>query len=358
MLRRSPRKNAKSGGGPGTVVVTGGAGFLGRHLVEQLVDSGLYEEVKVMDIRIPDDKVAGVTYVACDLRRPDDVKAAIQGASVVMHTATASPTGANAYNKQLMKSVNVDGTQNVIDACLAHDVKVLVYTSSASVVFEGKDLLLVDEDTPYASKPMDFYTETKIDGEKLVLQANQAGLSTCALRPSGIFGEYDQLTVPSIVSKAKAGKTKYIIGDGKNMMDWTYAGNIAHAHILAASTLLENPHASCAGKAYFITNDSPRPFWGMMGDICEGLGYPRPRIHLPYHLIMAIACFMQYVVIPLLKLFGKDVETDLTPFRIAVSAVNRTFSCERAKKDLGYVPKTSMQEALTQTLVYFKHLHA
>ena len=340
-----------------TVVVTGGAGFLGRHIVEQLVDSGLYQSVRVMDIRVPEDKVSGVEYVACDLRKPEDVSGAIEGASVVIHTATASPTGANAYNKVLMKSVNVDGTQNVIDACVAHGVKVLVYTSSASVVFEGKDLLLVDEDTPYASQPMDFYTETKIDGEKLVLGAH-GGLATCALRPSGIFGEYDQLTVPSIVSKAKAGKTKYIIGDGKNMMDWTYAGNIAHAHILTASVLLENPNAPCAGQAYFITNDEPNPFWGMMGDICEGLGYARPRIHLPYHLIMAIACFMQYIVIPLLKIFGKTLETDLTPFRIAVSSVNRTFSCERAKKDLGYVPEVNMQEALQKTLKYFKHLHA
>ncbi len=362
MVRRSPRKMVREGTASSgtTVVVTGGAGFLGRHIVEQLVESGLYDEVRVMDIRIPEDSVPGVTYVACDLRRSGDVKDAIQGASVVMHTATASPTGANAYNKDLMQSVNVDGTQNVIDACLEHGVKVLVYTSSASVVFEGKDLLLVNEDTPYASKPMDFYTETKIDGEKLVLDAHQGGtgLCTCALRPSGIFGEYDQLTVPSIVSKAKQGKTKYIIGDGKNMMDWTYAGNIAHAHMLAASVLLENSDASCGGKAYFITNDDPRPFWGMMGDICEGLGYQRPRIHLPLHLIMAIAYFMQYVVIPLLTLFGKNVDVDLTPFRIAVSSVNRTFSCARARKDLGYVPRTSMQDALARTLEYFEHLHA
>jgi len=336
-------------------VVTGGAGFLGRHIVELLQGSGTYD-VRVMDIRIPDakDRVAGVEYIECDLRKPEDVDRGIEGASVVMHTATAAPTGSNAYNHQLMQSVNVDGTRHVIDACVKHGVKALVYTSSASVVFDGKDLFLVDEDIPYAAKPLDFYTITKIEGEKLILDANgKGGVLTCALRPSGIFGEYDQLTVPTIVSKAKAGKMKYIIGNGRNMMDWTYAGNIAHAHILAAAALQEG--SSCAGKAYFITNDDPRPFWGMMGDICEGLGYGRPRIHLPYHLIMLIACFVQYILVPLLSPFTK-LETDFTPFRITVSAVNRTFSCKRATKDFGYKPLVSMEEALDRTCSYFSYL--
>lgn len=343
-----------------SIVITGGAGFLGRHIVEHVVEKcGDRCLVRVMDIRVPDvkDQVAGVEYVTCDLRNADDVHRVVKGASIVIHTATAAPTGANAYNHQLMKSVNVDGTRHIIEACKAHHVKVLVYTSSASVVFEGKDLYLVDEDTPYASNPLDLYTETKIQGEMLVLDAQCDTLSTCALRPSGIFGEYDQLTVPTIVAKAKAGKTKYIIGNGKNMMDWTYAGNIARAHVLAALALFhQGSHAACAGKAYFITNDEPRPFWGMMGDICEGLGYQRPRIHLPYHVIMIIACFVQYIILPMFKCFGRNIETDFTPFRIAVSATNRTFSCARAKKDLGYVPDVSIDAALQRTFQYFEGL--
>ena len=185
----------------GTVVVTGGSGFLGRHIVEQLKESNEYDAIRVMDIRVPEqgDRVAGVDYVGCDLRVQEDVDEAIDGASVVIHTATAAPTGANAYNHRLMESVNVDGTKHVIESCWKYGVKALVYTSSASVVFDGKDLVMVNEDIPYASKPLDFYTVTKIEGEKLVLEANgKHGLLTCSLRPSGIFGEYDQLTVPTI----------------------------------------------------------------------------------------------------------------------------------------------------------------
>ena len=365
--QESAKKESTNTREKSTVVVTGGSGFLGRHIVEQLKKSNEYDSIRVMDIRVPEqgDRVEGVEYVGCDLRKQEQVDEAIDGASVVIHTATAAPTGANAYNHGLMESVNVDGTRHVIESCWKYGVKALVYTSSASVVFDGKDLVMVNEDVPYASKPLDFYTVTKIEGEKLVLAANgKHGLLTCSLRPSGIFGEYDQLTVPTIIAKAKAGKMKYIIGSGENMMDWTYAGNVAHAHILAASHLLQAAsqqqskgqiEAKAGGKAYFITNNDPKPFWGMMGDICQGLGYGRPRIHLPFMLVMAIACFVQYILVPLLKPF-KRLETDFTPFRITVSAVNRTFSPKRAMDDFGYQPRVDMDEALKRTLLYFSFL--
>ena len=343
-------------------LVTGGGGFLGRHIVEQLVATGKYN-VRVFDIRapLPGTFDPRVEFVIGDLRKLADVAAACVGCDVVFHVATASPTGANAYNHALMQGVNVDGTRNVIDACVQCKVPSLIYTSSASVVFDGTDLFLADEDTPYAAKPLDFYTTTKIDGEKLVLEGNGkggGGLATCALRPSGIFGEYDLLTVPTTVEKARAGKMKYIIGDGKNMMDWTYAGNVAAAHLAAADVLAaQGVSSAAAGKAYFITNDEPRPFWGFMGDVCGGLGYGRPRIHLPTALIMFIAYFVQYVVIPLLSPF-KRLETDFTPFRIVVASSNRTFDCGRAKRELGYVPTVDMDEALRRTLAHFDHLKA
>jgi len=341
-------------------LVTGGGGFLGRHIVEQLLKTGVYD-VRVFDIRAPPPVAADsrVEYIVGDLRNPADVAKACAGVTVVFHVATATPTGANAYNYDLMQGVNVDGTRNVVDACIAAGVGALVYTSSASVVFDGRDLVLANEDTPYAHRPLDFYTKTKIDGEKLALKGNgHGGLASCALRPSGIFGEYDLLTVPSIIEKARAGKMKYILGNGKNMMDWTYAGNVAAAHLAAADVLLtDGVNAAPAGKPYFVTNDEPRPFWGFMGDVCEGLGYKRPHIHLPVFLIMAIACFVQYIIVPLLRPF-KHLETDFTPFRITVASVNRTFDCSRAKKDLGYSPQVNMGEAMRRTLAYFAHLKA
>lgn len=326
---------------------------MGKHLVDQLVASGKYY-VTVFDIRkIGNDKVVEIVG---DLRKPADVEAACKGMDVVFHVATAAPTGENALNVQLMESVNVTGTQIVIDACVKAGVKKLVYTSSASVVFQGEHLDFVDESTPYATKPMDFYTRTKIDGEKLVLSANgKGGLATVALRPSGIFGEGDMVFVPTTVRQAKKGKMKYIIGNGKNLMDWTYVGNVAQAHLQAADHLaLDSP---LAGQKYFITNQDPVPFWRMLGDVCEGLGYERPRIHLPFWLIFFVAFVFEYVIRPLLKPI-KELSSDFTVNRILITATNRTFSCARAKRDFAYIPQVSVAEGVKRTLLSFQHLRA
>lgn len=142
-------------------LVTGGAGFLGRHLIQQLLDSGDYE-VTCFDLRVA--HLPGCASVAGDLSNAGDVAAAVTGMGVVFHAATAAPTAQNAARaRDLMNQVNIVGTQNVIDACRKHGVPQLIYTSSASVVFSGRPLIDVDESHPYADPPMDFYTGTKAE---------------------------------------------------------------------------------------------------------------------------------------------------------------------------------------------------
>lgn len=87
-------------------------------------------------------------------------------------------------------------------------------------------------------------------------------------------------------------------------------------------------------RAFFITNQQPLPFWTMMGNVCEGLGYRRPHIYLPYLLIIFIAFVFEYVIRPLVKPF-KTLETDFTVNRILLATTERTFSSEAAKKAFG-----------------------
>mmetsp|Transcript_15029 Transcript_15029/g.26122 ORF Transcript_15029/g.26122 Transcript_15029/m.26122 type:complete len:353 (-) Transcript_15029:369-1427(-) len=334
-------------------LVSGGAGFLGQHLVQQLLDTGKYEVV-IFDIRDTGKCLAPV--IVGDLRKLDQVIDAIKGVDVVFHCATAAPTSENSLNNELMFSVNVEGARNVVKACQINKVTRLVFTSSASVVFQGKALVYVTEDHPYATKPMDYYTQTKILAEQVVLAANaKEGLMTVALRPSAIFGENDPIMVPTVVKQAKAGKMKFIIGDGKNEIDWTYVGNVAQAHLDAADALAGSRSSQVAGKAFFITNQEPRQFWTMMGDVCEGLNYSRPYIHLPFALIIFIAMLFEYVIRPLLKPI-KTLNSDFTVNRILIATTNRTFSSQAAKEHLGYQPKVNMDEALKRTLLSFEHL--
>ncbi|GMH10508.1 hypothetical protein Nepgr_012349 [Nepenthes gracilis] len=298
-----------------------------------------------------------VQYISADLRDKAQVLQAFQGAEVVFHMAAPD---SSINNFQLHWSVNVQGTKNVIEACVEQQVKRLIYTSSASVVFDGvHGIFNGDEYLPYPSKHNDFYSTTKAEGEGLVIKANGVnGLLTCSIRPSSIFGPGDKLLVPSLVSSARAGKSKFIIGDGNNMYDFTYVENVAHAHICAERALASKGTVAekASGQAYFVTNMEPIKFWEFVSLILEGLGYDRPRIKIPALLIMPFAHLVEWTY-KLLAPYGMKVP-QLTPSRIRLLSRSRTFNCSKAKDRLGYTPNISLQEGLERTIESYLHLRA
>ncbi|KAL0407821.1 UNVERIFIED_CONTAM: 3beta-hydroxysteroid-dehydrogenase/decarboxylase isoform 2 [Sesamum radiatum] len=270
-------------------VVTGGRGFAARHLVVMLIKYDMFC-VRIADlgptVQLDPDEENGIVaealksgraqYVSADLRVKSQVLEACRGAEVVFHMAAPD---SSINNHQLHYSVNVQGTKNIIDACIELKVKRLIYTSSPSVIFDGvHGIFNGNESLPYPSKHNDSYSATKAEGEALVIKSNGSnGLLTCCIRPSSIFGPGDKLLVPSLVAAARAGKSKFIIGDGKNMYDFTYVENVAHAHVCAERALASERTVAerAAGQAYFITNKEPIRFWDFMSLILEGLGYQR-----------------------------------------------------------------------------------
>ncbi|KAH9312678.1 hypothetical protein KI387_027713, partial [Taxus chinensis] len=281
-----------------------------------------------------------------------------EGASVVFHMA-APNSSINNFN--LHYGVTVQGTKNVITACCECKVKKLIYTSSPSVVFDGiHGIYNGDESLPYPEKHNDSYSETKAEAEAFVLHSNgREGLLTCAIRPSSIFGPGDKLLVPSLVAAARAGKSKFVIGDGENMYDFTYVENVAHAHICAERALDFIPvdsEDSAAGKAFFITNMEPIKFWEFMSLILEGLGYQRPRIHVPVKVMMPIAYIVEWTYRKLAA-YGMPVP-QLTPSRIRLLSCTRTFNSSRAQKLLGYAPVVPLEQGIKLTVESYSHLRA
>lgn len=333
-------------------LVIGGGGFLGRHIVEELLNRGW--RVNVFDVRktYEDERV---NFFTGDLRVKQDLTPALINVFVVFHCASPSPLS---NNRSLFIDVNVHGTKNIIECCKSVGIRRLVLTSSASVVYEGYDMQDVNEDTPYAGKPIDAYTETKIDQEKVVLEANmdtgveETSFFTIAIRPHGIYGPRDPHVVPTLTDMAKLGKTKYIIGDGENIVDFTHVKNVVHGHILAAEHLFTGSKA--CGNPYHITNDEPVKFWTFMTKILVGLDYPAPSVHLPYWLLYIVASILA-VVSYLLSPFV-NFQPTFTPMKVALAGTHHYYSCSRAKRDLHYTPIINMEDGIKDTIQFFSYL--
>ncbi|XVF48788.1 hypothetical protein PTKIN_Ptkin03bG0216700 [Pterospermum kingtungense] len=351
-------------------VVTGGRGFAARHLVEMLIKLEMFA-VRIADLPstvdlepYEDNGVLGeafrsgrAQYVSTDLRHKAQVLKALEGVEVVFHMAAPN---SSINNFQLHHSVNVQGTKNVIEACIELKVKRLIYTSSPSVVFDGvHGIFNGNESLPYPPNHNDSYSATKAEGEALVLKSNGVnGLLTCCIRPSSIFGPGDRLLVPSLVSAARAGKSKFIIGDGNNVYDFTYVENVAHAHICAERALASGGEVAekAAGQAYFVTNMEPIKFWEFVSRILEGLGYQRPKIKIPAVVIMPIAHLVEWTY-RLLGLYGMKVP-QLTPSRVRLLSCSRSFDCSKAKDRLGYLPLVSLEDGIQKTVESYSHLKA
>ncbi|MBN3313678.1 NSDHL protein, partial [Atractosteus spatula] len=334
--------------------VIGGSGFLGRHLVEKLLERGYI--VSVFDI-LQGYELPGVTFHVGDLCDRQALLPALQGASVVFHCASPSPAS---DDRALFHRVNVEGTRTVLQACREAGVQRLVLTSSASVVFEGTDIKNASEDLPYARRPIDYYTETKIQQEKLVLEACDParGFLTVAIRPHGIFGPRDPQLVPILVDSARRGKMKFIIG----LLNWTMP--LEHGwmlNIYSCPAELESRWArpreiipSCPRQAYHITNDEPVRFWEFLSRVLVGLGYEAPRYHLPYRLVYGLALLLWLLAVLLRPLL--TFRPTFTPMRVALAGTHHYYSCARAKQELGYRPLVSLDEAITQTVRSYPHL--
>ncbi|XP_055964701.1 sterol-4-alpha-carboxylate 3-dehydrogenase, decarboxylating [Sorex fumeus] len=328
--------------------VIGGSGFLGQHLVEQLLAQGY--TVNVFDVRQSFDN-AQVQFFLGDLCNRHHLYPALKGVSTVFHCASPPPSS---NNKELFYRVNYQGTKNVIDTCRDAGVQKLILTSSASVTFEGVDIKNGTEDLPYATKPIDYYTETKILQEQVVLGANdpKKNFLTVAIRPHGIFGPRDPQLVPILVEAAKKGKMKFVIGNGQNLVDFTFVENVVHGHILAAERLSQD--VTLGGKAYHITNDEPIPFWAFLSRILTGLNYDAPKYHIPYWMAYYLALLLSLLVLLISPVV--QLRPTFTPMRVALAGTFHYYSCERAKKAMGYRPVVTLDEAVRRTVQSFRHL--
>ena len=318
-------------------LVTGGGGFLGGAIVDQLLARGA-QVTSYARGDYPALTAKGVRVLRGDLADGPAVMAACAGQDVVFHVA-ALPGVWGPY--AAFHAANVQGTAHVIAGCQIHGVPRLVYTSTPSVIHAGGDLEGVDHTAPYPDHYEAAYPATKAEAERAVLAANGPTLSTVALRPHLIWGPGDNHLVPRILTRARAGKLK-LVGGGRKVVDTVYIDNAAEAHLLAADRLA--PGAPCAGRAYFVTNGEPRPQADIINGILAAGGLPpctrsvSPRV----------AWLAGAVLEGLWKLLRRRDEPIMTRFVARQLATAHHYDLTATTRDLGYTPRVSLDEGFAR----------
>ena len=320
----------------GPVLVTGGGGFLGLGLVRRLAAGGLQLRSFSRSL-YPELDQLGVLQVRGDLADAEAVRTAVRGCRMVFHVAAKAGIWGDPGE---FERANVDGSRNVVAACLAEGCRRLVYTSSPSVVFHGGDLDGVNESVPLASSFTADYPRTKAQAERETLQAAaDQGLAVIALRPHLIWGPGDSHILPGLAARAKAGQLRRL-GSRSCRVDFTYIDNAVEAHVRAALALVQKPELS--GQVYFISDDAPVELWDFINRMLVAAGAPPVERSIP----AAVARFAGGILETVYRLLPLSGEPRITRFLAEQLSTSHWFDISAAKKDLGYRPVVSVDEGI------------
>ena len=327
------------------ILVTGGGGFLGQALCRNLVERG-FEVVSFNRGRYPSLDAMGVRQVQGDLADRDAVIAAAKGVGAIFHNAAKAGAWGSYESYHL---ANVIGTRNVLDACRAHGIGRLVYTSTPSVTHRATHPVEggTADTVPYGTDFKAPYAATKAIAEQEVLAANDAVLATIALRPRLIWGPGDTQLLPRLVERAKAGRLRFV-GDGHNRIDTTYVDNAAQAHFDAFEHLA--PDARCAGRAYFISNDEPRSVREIVNGLLRAAGAPAVDKTIPFAVAYAagVVCEGLWHALPL------KGEPPMTRFLAEQLSTTHWYDMAPARSDFGYVPRVTIDEGLARLATAYR----
>ncbi len=321
------------------VLVTGGGGFVGLGVVQQLAALGV-ETTVIGRNHYPKAEKLGAKCVCGDLRNRDFIMDVFRNHDTVFHVAAKAGIWGS---RESYYSSNVTGTENIIASCRENRVNNLVYTSTPSVVFNGEDLAGVDETQGYADKPLCHYAETKIMAEKCILEANSEQLKTTALRPHLVWGPGDTNLIPRLLERGRQ-KSLKMVGSGLNKVDISYIDNVASAHILAAQNL--ETRGTAAGESFFISQGEPVLLWDWINALFKRLDIPEVTSKVPFKLAYQLGFLMEKTY----SLLGKTEEPKMTRFLAEQLAKSHWFSIKKAQRILDYQPKVSTAEGMKRLI--------
>ncbi|QQG38517.1 MAG: SDR family oxidoreductase [Candidatus Woesearchaeota archaeon] len=305
------------------IAVTGGAGFIGSHIVDELVKRGA--NVTVIDnlsfgkLENLKGVINKINFIKGDLRDYETVKNAFKGIDYVSHQGALRSVFVSIEDPQQYNEVNILGHFNVLKAAKENNIKRVVFASSSSIYGDNNNFPLKEEFTPNPKSP---YALTKLVGEKYCkLFCDLYGLETVNLRYFNVFGErQDQKSqyaavIAVFIRRILDGQKPTIYGDGLQSRDFTYIANNVHANILAFFA------KNIAGETINIADNSSISLIQLIDKINKHL--------------------------------GKDIKPEFAPARpgdIKKTQGDNT----KAKLLLDYKPLYSFDEGLIKTIDYLK----
>jgi nucleoside-diphosphate-sugar epimerase len=301
------------------VLVTGGAGFIGSHLVRALLLRG--DEVRVLDNFSTGDRgnleELDVDLVEGDLRSYERVATAVRGAEVVFHEGALPSVPRSIQDPLTSTAVNVEGTLNVLLAARDAGVRRIVFASSSSVYGNAPGMPR-RESQPVA--PLAPYAVSKLAAEQYCLVANRVfGVETVALRYFNVFGEYQDprsgyaAVIPKFIRMMLDGERPTIFGDGETSRDFTHVENVVEANLAAA----ESPTA--AGR------------------------------------VMNVAIGTSHTLNELVRTLGRLLDSELEPEYAAARPCDVRDSLadvSLARELIGYAPSVEFDEGLERTIAW------
>jgi|Deesub1362A_J573_1020465.scaffolds.fasta_scaffold07777_2 nucleoside-diphosphate-sugar epimerase len=321
-------------------LITGGTGFIGRHLVKRLREVGYLCRCLVRNRKKGDElKTWGVEIIYGDVREKASLHGIAQDIDVVYHLAAIghiSAVSRAAYQK--FREVNVEGTRNLAEECAQYKIKKFVHFSSTAAI-GITEVPLIDETTE--CKPVTPYQCSKWESELVVLSLwRNRRLPVVILRPSMVYGPGGKGEFLKLCRLMVRGLFPRV-GRGMNLMPMVYVDDVVQAALLAGEK-------GVPGEVYLITSARSFSMDEIRQMVLKCLGIKRPYPYLPYPLAMLSA----YAIEILYSLFG--CTPIVTHYNIASIVRNRILSIEKAKRELGYEPRISLEEGVRRTLEWYK----
>lgn len=325
------------------VLVTGGTGFVGRHLVRTLIEKGALVRMLVRKTsNVVEFEKLGVELVHGDITESDSLHGIAKDINIVYHLAAMGHVSAiskAAYQKSF--DINVNGTKNLAEECCNYKINRFIHFSSTAAMGLIKKPL-VDETVP--CQPSTPYQRTKYESEQIALSYwEEKGLPAVILRPCmiyGVGGTGEFVKICRLIKKGLFPK----IGTGKNLTPIVHVKDVVQAAMLAGDK-------GKPGETYLITSSKSFELDEMRRLIIKSLGVDRPYLYIPYN-VAKTAAYCLEMIAKLLKftpiVTSKNIESTVT---------DRVFSISKATDELGYVPKVDLWYGIKETIKWYKDKH-